>query len=57
LASIFPAEHVADLVHRSFVGAVGTGPVLLDVGNLILWAVVGTRVAASRFVWLPSRKG
>ena len=57
VAAIFPVEHVADLVHRSFVGAVGLGPVLTDVGALILWTVVGARVAAARFGWMPSRKG
>lgn len=57
IASIFPVEHVADLVHRSFVGAVGLGPVLTDIGSLILWAVIGARVASARFGWMPSRKG
>jgi len=57
VASIFPVEHVADLVHRSFVGAVGLGPVLTDIGALVLWTVVGARIAAARFGWMPSRKG
>jgi ABC-2 type transport system permease protein len=57
VASIFPVEHVADLVHRSFVGAVGLGPVLTDIGILILWTVVGAGVASVRFGWMPSRKG
>jgi ABC-2 type transport system permease protein len=57
IAKIFPVEHVADLVHRSFVGAVPLGPVLLDFAVLVAWAVVGARVAARRFVWLPPRRG
>ena len=57
IAKIFPVEHVADLVHRSFVGAVATGPVLLDFAILVAWAVVGATVAAKRFVWLPPRRG
>jgi ABC-2 type transport system permease protein len=57
IAKIFPVEHVADLVHRSFVGAVPLGPVLLDFAVLLAWAVVGATVAARRFVWLPPRRG
>lgn len=57
IAKIFPVEHVADLVHRAFVGAVPTGPVLADFGVLVAWAVLGAAVAARRFVWMPSRRG
>ncbi len=57
IAKIFPVEHVADLVHRAFVGAVPTGPVLLDFAILVAWAVLGAAVAARRFVWLPPRRG
>lgn len=57
IAKIFPVEHVADLVHRSFVGAVPTGPVLLDFVILLAWAVLGATVAARRFVWMPPRRG
>jgi ABC-2 type transport system permease protein len=57
IAKIFPVEHVADLVHRAFVGAVPTGPVLLDFAVLVGWAVLGAVVAAKRFVWMPPRRG
>jgi len=57
IAKIFPVEHVADLVHRAFVGAVPTGPVLIDFAILLGWAVLGAAIAARRFVWLPPRKG
>lgn len=57
LASVFPVEHVADLVHRAYVGVVPTGPVLLDIAILAAWAVAGAWVAARRFQWYPSRKG
>jgi ABC-2 type transport system permease protein len=57
VAKVFPVEHVADLVHRAFVGAVPTGPVLIDVAVLLGWAVLGAAVAAKRFVWLPPRRG
>ncbi len=57
VAGIFPVEHVADLVHRAFVGQVPTGPVIGNLLALVAWAVVGAWVAARRFVWLPSRKG
>jgi ABC-2 type transport system permease protein len=57
IAKIFPVEHVADLVHRAYVGAVPTGPVLLDFAVLVGWAVVGAAVAAKRFVWMPPRRG
>jgi ABC-2 type transport system permease protein len=56
LASLFPVEHVADLVHRSYVGVVPAGPVLLDVAILTAWALAGAAVAARRFQWYPSRK-
>ena len=57
IAKIFPVEHVADLVHRAYVGSVATGPVLLDFAILLAWAVVGATVATRRFVWMPPRKG
>jgi len=57
IARIFPVEHVADLIHRAYVGAVPFGPVLVDVAVLLAWAVVGAVVAARRFVWLPPRRG
>jgi ABC-2 type transport system permease protein len=57
VASVFPVEHVADLVHRSYVGVVPVGPVLLDVGILLAWAAAGAAVASRRFQWYPSRKG
>ncbi|OJU85766.1 MAG: hypothetical protein BGO11_07740 [Solirubrobacterales bacterium 70-9] len=57
IAKVFPVEHVADLVHRAYVGVVPTGPVVLDVAILIAWAGLGAAVAAKRFVWLPPRKG
>jgi ABC-2 type transport system permease protein len=57
IAKIFPVEHVADLVHRAYVGAVPTGPVLLDFVILVAWAVLGAAVAARRFVWMPPRRG
>jgi hypothetical protein len=57
LASVFPVEHVADLVHRAYVGVVPVGPVLLDLAILAAWAVAGAAVAARRFQWYPSRKG
>ncbi|MBS1887303.1 MAG: ABC transporter permease [Actinobacteria bacterium] len=57
IAKIFPVEHVADLVHRAYVGAVPIGPVLLDLAVLLAWAVAGATVAARRFVWLPPRRG
>jgi ABC-2 type transport system permease protein len=57
VASVFPVEHVADLVHRGFVGSVPAGPLALDVAVLAAWAVAGAWVAARRFVWLPTRKG
>jgi ABC-2 type transport system permease protein len=57
IARIFPVEHVADLIHRAYVGAVPLGPVLVDVAVLLAWAVVGATVAARRFVWLPPRRG
>jgi ABC-2 type transport system permease protein len=57
IAKIFPVEHVADLVHRAYVGAVPVGPVLLDFVILLGWAVLGAIVAARRFVWLPPRRG
>jgi ABC-2 type transport system permease protein len=57
LASVFPVEHVADLVHRAYVGVVPVGPVLLDIAILAAWAVAGATVAARRFQWYPSRKG
>jgi ABC-2 type transport system permease protein len=57
IAKVFPVEHVADLVHRAYVGVVPVGPVLLDVAVLLAWAVLGAAVAARRFVWLPPRKG
>lgn len=56
LASVFPVEHVADLVHRAYVGVVPLGPVLLDLAILAAWAVAGAAVAARRFQWYPSRK-
>ena len=56
IAKIFPVEHVADLVHRAYVGVVPTGPVLLDFAILVAWAAFGAAVAAKRFVWLPPRK-
>ena len=57
IAKVFPVEHVADLVHRAYVGAVPTGPVLLDFAILIGWAVAGAAVAVRRFAWMPPRKG
>ena len=57
IGKIFPVEHVADLIHRAYVGAVPTGPVLLDFAVLLAWAVLGAAVAAKRFVWLPPRRG
>ncbi len=57
VASIFPVEHVADLVHRAFVDRVAAGPLTVDVAVLVAWALVGAAVASRRFVWLPSRKG
>ena len=39
IARIFPVEHVADLIHRAYVGAVPFGPVLVDVAVLLAWAV------------------
>ena len=57
IAKIFPVEHVADLVHRAFVGAVPAGPVLIDFVILVAWAALGGAVAAKRFVWLPPRRG
>jgi ABC-2 type transport system permease protein len=57
IAKVFPVEHVADLVHRGYVGAVPFGPVALDVVVLLAWAVAGAAVAARRFVWMPPRKG
>ena len=57
VAKIFPVEHVADLIHRAYVGAVPFGPVLVDVAVLLGWAVLGAVVAARRFVWLPPRRG
>jgi ABC-2 type transport system permease protein len=57
VAKIFPVEHVADLIHRSYVGAVPAGPVLLDFAILVAWAALGATVAAKRFVWLPPRRG
>jgi ABC-2 type transport system permease protein len=57
IAKIFPVEHVADLVHRAYVGAVPVGPVLLDVAVLLAWAVLGAAVAARRFAWMPPRRG
>lgn len=57
VASVFPVEHVADLVHRAYVGVVPTGPVLLDVAILAAWAAAGAAIAAQRFKWYPSRKG
>ena len=44
-------------VHRAYVGAVPTGPVLVDFAILLAWAVLGGAVAARRFVWLPPRRG
>src|SRR6185312_11035970 len=41
VAKIFPVEHVADLIHRAYVGAVPTGPVLIDFAILVAWAAVG----------------
>jgi ABC-2 type transport system permease protein len=57
IAKVFPVEHVADLVHRAYVGAVPIGPVLFDVAVLLAWAALGAAVAAKRFVWLPPRRG
>ncbi len=57
IAKVFPVEHVADLVHRAFVGAVPAGPVLADVAILLGWAALGGAVAARRFRWLPPRRG
>jgi ABC-2 type transport system permease protein len=57
VASVFPVEHVADLVHRAYVGVVPTGSVLLDLAILAAWAVAGAAVASRRFQWYPSRKG
>lgn len=56
VASVFPVEHVADLVHRAYVGVVPVGPVLLDVAVLAAWAIAGAMVASRRFQWYPSRK-
>jgi len=56
IASVFPVEHVADLVHRAFVGVVPPGPVLGDIAVLLAWAIAGSAVAARRFAWYPSRK-
>lgn len=56
LAAVFPVEHVADLVHRAYVGVVPVGPVLVDVAILAAWALAGAAVAARRFRWYPSRK-
>jgi ABC-2 type transport system permease protein len=57
VAEVFPVEHVADLVHRAYVGVVPAGPLLVDVAVLVAWAVVGAAVAARRFQWYPPRKG
>ncbi len=57
VASVFPVEHVADLVHRAYVGVVPIGPVLLDAAILVAWAAAGAAVASRRFQWYPSRKG
>jgi ABC-2 type transport system permease protein len=57
IAKVFPVEHVADLVHRAYVGVVPVGPVAVDVVVLLGWAVLGAAVAARRFVWMPPRKG
>jgi ABC-2 type transport system permease protein len=57
IAKIFPVEHVADLVHRAYVGSVATGPVLIDFAVLLAWAILGATVATRRFVWMPPRKG
>jgi ABC-2 type transport system permease protein len=57
VASFFPVEHVADLVHRSYVGVVPAVPMLGDVAVLAAWAVVGAAIASRRFQWYPARKG
>jgi ABC-2 type transport system permease protein len=57
VASVFPVAHVADLVHRSYVGVAPTGRVLLDAAILAAWALAGAAVASRRFQWYPSRKG
>lgn len=56
LASVFPVEHVADLVHRAYVGVVPAGPIAVDVLILAGWAVAGAAIASRRFQWYPSRK-
>jgi len=56
LASVFPVEHVADLVHRAYVGVVPLGAIVLDLAILAAWAIAGAAVAARRFQWYPSRK-
>lgn len=55
IAAVFPVEHVADLVHRAFVGVVPAGAVIGDIAVLSLWAVGGAVVASRRFAWLPPR--
>jgi ABC-2 type transport system permease protein len=57
VAKVFPVEHVADLVHRAYVGAVPVGPVAVDFAILLGWAVLGAVVAAKRFQWMPPRRG
>src|SRR6201986_767988 len=51
VAKIFPVEHAPARVHRAFVGAVPTGPVLIDFAILLGWAALGGAVAAKRFQW------
>lgn len=57
VASVFPVEHVADLMHRAYApGALDPGRVALDLGVLAAWTLAGIVIAHRRFEWLPSGK-
>jgi ABC-2 type transport system permease protein len=55
VARIFPVERLADGMHQAFDPAVGGVAVpWRDLLVLVVWAIVGMRIAVKRFSWMPS---
>ena len=55
VARVFPVEHLADGVRHAFDPTAGGAAIPWnDLLVLAVWAIVGLRVAVSRFSWMPS---
>jgi ABC-2 type transport system permease protein len=56
VSELFPVEHLADALHRSFVSGLATASAIGgDIAVLCVWAAIGIAVAVRRFSWAPAR--